>query len=98
MKHLSGRKMPLYNKRTNEETSTVSVVNTYHMGTLSMCQGHPAWVTDNKMLALQKLFCSFFKWCHFGGAWVAQLVKCLTLNLGTGHDLTVCEFEPYIGL
>ena len=28
-----------------------------------------------------------------GGAWVAQLVKCLTLDLGSCHDLTVREFD-----
>ena len=32
------------------------------------------------------------------GTWVAQLVKCLTLDLGSGHDLTVCELKPHIGL
>ena len=26
--------------------------------------------------------------------WVAQSVKHLTLDLGSGHDLTVCVFEP----
>ena len=30
--------------------------------------------------------------------WVAQLVKRLVLDLGSGHDLTVCEFEPRVGL
>ena len=33
-----------------------------------------------------------------GGAWVAQLVKCPTLGFGSGHDVVVCEFEPYVGL
>ena len=28
------------------------------------------------------------------GTWVAQLVKRLTRDLGSGHDLTVCEFKP----
>ena len=28
------------------------------------------------------------------GTWVAQLVKHLTLDFGSGHDLTVREFEP----
>ena len=27
---------------------------------------------------------------------MAQLVKHLTLDLGSGHDLVVHEFEPYI--
>ena len=31
-----------------------------------------------------------------GGAWGAQSVKCLTLDLGSGHDLTVCEIEPCV--
>ena len=33
-----------------------------------------------------------------GGTWVAQSVECPTLDSGSGHDLTVCEFEPRIGL
>ena len=32
------------------------------------------------------------------GTWVAQSVKCRTLGFSSGHDLTVCEFEPCIGL
>ena len=32
------------------------------------------------------------------GAWVAQPVKRLTLGFGSGHDLTVHEFKPRIGL
>ena len=32
------------------------------------------------------------------GAWVAQSVKRPTLGFGSGHDLTVREFEPCIGL
>ena len=31
------------------------------------------------------------------GAWVAQAVKPLTLDLRSGHDLTVGEFKPHIG-
>ena len=30
--------------------------------------------------------------------WVAQSVKCPTLSFSSGHDLTVCEFEPQVGL
>ena len=33
-----------------------------------------------------------------GGAWVSQSVKGPTLDFGSGHDLTVCEFEPRVGL
>ena len=29
---------------------------------------------------------------------MAQSVKGLTLDFGSGHDLTVGEFEPHIGL
>ena len=35
---------------------------------------------------------------HPRGAWVAQLVKRLTPDFGSGHDLTVCEIEPRVGL
>ena len=31
------------------------------------------------------------------GAWVARSVMCLTLDFGSGHDLSVCEFEPWLG-
>ena len=29
---------------------------------------------------------------------MAQLVKCWTLGFSSGHDLTVCETEPQVGL
>ena len=32
------------------------------------------------------------------GAWMALLVKCSTLDFGSGHDLTVREFEPHVKL
>ena len=32
------------------------------------------------------------------GAWMAQLVKRLTLGFSLGHDLTVCEFKSCVGL
>ena len=32
------------------------------------------------------------------GTWVAQSVKHLTLDFSSGHDLTVREFKPCIGL
>ena len=31
-------------------------------------------------------------------AWVAQSAKHLTLDFGSGHDLTVREMEPRVGL
>ena len=34
----------------------------------------------------------------FWGAWVAQSVKLLTLDLGLGHDLVVHGMEPCIWL
>ena len=34
----------------------------------------------------------------FQGIWVAWLVKPLTRGLNSGHDLTVCGFEPHSGL
>ena len=34
----------------------------------------------------------------YGGTWVAQSVKCLTLGFDSGHDLTVRGFEPHLGL
>ena len=35
---------------------------------------------------------------NFGGTWVAQSVKHLTLDFGSGHDLTVRGIEPRVGL
>ena len=35
---------------------------------------------------------------HDGGAWVAQSVNHLTLDFGSGHDLTVCGFQPHVRL
>ena len=32
------------------------------------------------------------------GSWVARSFKHLTLGFGSGQDLTVHEFEPYLGL
>ena len=32
------------------------------------------------------------------GTWVAQSVKCSTLDLSSGHDVTVCEIEPHVRL
>ena len=32
------------------------------------------------------------------GTWVVQSVKSQTLDFGSGHDLTVREFEPHDGL
>ena len=32
------------------------------------------------------------------GAWVAQLVKRLTLDFSSSHDLMVHGIEPYVGL
>ena len=35
---------------------------------------------------------------HIRDIWVAQSVKCPTLDFRSGHDLTVRGFEPRIGL
>ena len=35
---------------------------------------------------------------NFWGAWVTQSVEHPTLDLSSGHDLTVREFEPHVGL
>ena len=35
---------------------------------------------------------------HILGPWVAQSVKCPTLDFSSGHDVTVCEFEPRVRL
>ena len=49
----------------------------------------------------------FLEWCggsvHLKntgpwGTWVAQSIKRLTLDFGSGHDLTVCETGPRVGV
>ena len=35
---------------------------------------------------------------HFVGHPGPQVVKCLSLDFGSGHDLTVHEFEPHVRL
>ena len=39
-----------------------------------------------------------FKLQDYRATWVAQSVKCLTLDFGSGHDLTVCGIEPHVRL
>ena len=34
----------------------------------------------------------------YWGDWVSQLVKRPTLDFGSGHDFTVHEFKPHLGL
>ena len=41
---------------------------------------------------------SLLKESELWGTWVAQSVKRLTLDFGSGHDLTVCEIESHVGL
>ena len=52
------------------------------------------WGTPSKVLAYD----SWFEETETWGTWVAQLVKCPTLGLCSGHDLTVHEFKPHIML
>ena len=47
---------------------------------------------------MDKAMCCKEGYKHFKracwGAWMAQLVKCSTLGLDSGHDFPVCEIEP----
>ena len=47
---------------------------------------------------LWKEVSSHFKGESERGAWVAQSIKPPIPGFGSGHDLTVSEFEPCIGL
>ena len=38
-----------------------------------------------------------FKITHLGAVWVAQSVKNLTLDVGSGHDLVVVRSSPALG-
>ena len=53
---------------------------------------------ENQIKCLEKNEDELLKTSCCPGAWVAQLVKHCTVGLGSGHDLTVCEFEPCMGL
>ena len=44
------------------------------------------------------LLLGYVKKCIMGGAWVAPLGKHLTLDFGSGHDLSVLGIEPSVGL
>ena len=44
------------------------------------------------------LHCVLTKLSSAGAPWVAPLVKHLTLGFSSGHDLTVHEMEPHVGL
>ena len=49
---------------------------------------------DFHMTSLCKCFENEKSW----GAWVARSVEHLTPDFSSGHDLTVSEFEPSVGL
>ena len=52
-----------------------------------------------RKVRMYSITCCFKKSSRRGrGAWVVQLVKHLTLGFGSGCDLTVCGFEPHLGL
>ena len=67
----------------NKDNNVLSVV----VRVKSMVQKQSAW--NIKSMGTQQKF----SW----DAWVAQLVKCLTLDFSSGYDLTVCGFEPRMG-
>ena len=54
------------------------------------------WRRQDNQLGLRK---SFLRKQHNRGThnWVVQWVNCPTPDLGSSHDLTVCDFDPYIG-
>ena len=45
-----------------------------------------------------RLFTVILKSSNTWGTWVTQSVKHLTLDFNSGHDVTIHEFEPHIGL
>ena len=44
-----------------------------------------------------EIVCVLYLFKKFGGAWVAQLVKCITFDFGSGHDFLVGGIEPRMG-
>ena len=58
----------------------------------------PCWQDLKVVQSLWKPVCQFILKLKVWGSWVAQLFKCLTLDFGSGHDLTVCEIEPQTGI
>ena len=71
-------------------------------GPLPVCPLLPKSVASATVLAVSDCFISLDLETHTEGkdrgAWGAQLVECLILDLGSGHDLMVCETEPCVGL
>ena len=63
---------------------------------LELASSWVVWGTHlwGKKKRLKSLLKTSISW----GAWVAQLVEHLTLDLGSGHDLTVREIKPHVGL
>ena len=40
---------------------------------------------------------SFKKYSEFGGTWIAQSLRCPTLDLGSNHDIGVMRSGPKMG-
>ena len=55
-------------------------------------------MTILSLLVDSVLYCRRISYKVLRGAWVAQLVKHLTLDFSSDHDLTVHEFQPHVGL
>ena len=54
------------------------------------------WVSNLGVALLGGSDLETFMSCIHGGTWVAQLVKHLTVDFGSGHDFTVCGFGPRV--
>ena len=54
------------------------------------------FITPSVSLLAHLTACS--KSASYTGTWGAQLVKRLTLDFDSGHDLMVSKFKPHIGL
>ena len=63
------------------------------------CPGPMAWyLNEVAKIIFFSLTLLFNKCIEMRGAWVAQSVRHPIFDLGSGHDLTVREFKPCVGL
>ena len=64
----------------------------------SLTSHFPALLLDLVNVIPEKHILTLTRIWGFGGAWLAQLVKHLTLDLSSGHHLTVRGMETRVGL
>ena len=94
--HPEGREM--YFSFSRRQGSTVGTIHPDHLSPLSFLCLCPLLLTlCDYLCRLRTCVLAAFRILSWG-TWAIQPVKHLTLDFSSGHDLMVCEFEPYIRL